>query len=131
MRTTTDKSLSFFDRKITIISSAILFTGISSGIFFVLIFPEADKQMLADCLQDFLATGKNSFLADITYNYILLFSIYLSGKSLYGFPFSILILLVNSFSYGVVSVLIYCCTSPGTAHQSFLGFIFLSIIMLF
>ena len=107
----------------------ILFAGLSTGVFFTFLISSEDKLELATFLQQTLTSGDLKAIPLLLCNFIWLALIFISGITVYGFPFSLLLLFFRTTALGVCLPL--ASISPNLdLFLLFLFNLFFTVIML-
>lgn len=97
-----------FQRKSPLIIALFLFlSSLFAGVFFSLCISTADKEALAEPVRQLITSGNSSSFPSMMTNLMFLLLIYITGLSLYGFAFSLLILAGKSLALGFCGGLIY------------------------
>ena len=92
---------SLLNSKSLFICLFILFAGLSTGIFFTFLISSEDKLYLSALLQSALETGNLKTIPLLLCNFIWLALIFVSGLTVYGIPFSLLLLFFRTMALGV------------------------------
>ena len=97
-----------FRRKSTLFFSLFtILTCIFCGLFFSRCLSPSDRSALTSPICDMIDSGPGSTLPGLLINLLLIGLILISGLSLYGFPFILLILSVKGTAMGFCAGLIY------------------------